>query len=162
MSTRNAKNLGTQRPLVYLAAALFTPFDRDRNRLVAAALEQEGYRVFLPQAIEATQTSDGTLDLKAVYSECRRVVGDAQIVVALVDGAEVDTGVAWELGYAAALGVPTLCFRTDFRESEHRGVNIMIEFSATKVIYVNGYRKTSADVLSCIVGEVSAFMTAEE
>ena len=41
------------KPLVYLAAGLFTPFDRERNLRIAAALEAAGFRAFLPQAIPA-------------------------------------------------------------------------------------------------------------
>ena len=32
------------------------------------------------------------------------------VVVALVDGAQVDDGTAWEIGYACAMGIPVIGF----------------------------------------------------
>jgi len=37
------------------------------------------------------------------------------MVVALLDGADVDSGVAFEIGYARGLGKPVLGVRTDYR-----------------------------------------------
>jgi nucleoside 2-deoxyribosyltransferase len=56
------------------------------------------------------------------------------IVVAVVDGADADSGTAWEMGYASGIGKPVIALRTDFRMAgrcEH--VNLMLEQSATVV-----------------------------
>ena len=145
-------------PRVYLAASLFTPFERERNTHVASALSASGLEVFLPQCIVGPSTSEG-IDFQAVYSECVRGLKAAQLVLALVDGADVDSGVAWELGYAAAISIPTICARTDFRRSEDRGVNIMIEFGSTEMIYATKYRLTSQELIPILVRDVNKLLS---
>jgi nucleoside 2-deoxyribosyltransferase len=54
----------------------------------------------------------------------------ADAVLALLDGADVDSGVAAEIGYAAALGTPVVGFRLDFRtagDNEGGTVNLQVE-----------------------------------
>ena len=54
------------------------------------------------------------------------------VVVALLDGAQVDDGTAWEIGYAYAKGMPVIGLRTDFRlcaDSDGGLVNAMIQCS---------------------------------
>lgn len=127
---------------IYLASALFSIFEREKNAEIAEKLRNNGFEVLLPQTVSAPMTVSGP-DMKYVYDEVLNFLKKSDLVLAIVDGAEVDTGVAWELGYAAAMGIPTFCLRTDFRKSEANGVNIMIEYSATKMIYSTGYTTTS-------------------
>jgi nucleoside 2-deoxyribosyltransferase len=55
-------------------------------------------------------------------------------VVGIIDGADADSGTAWEMGYAAAQGKPVYALRTDFRKvGLHEHVNLMLEQSATLV-----------------------------
>lgn len=53
----------------------------------------------------------------------------AQLLIAQLDGQEVDSGTAAEVGYAAALGRPCLGLRTDVRDSGEPGmaVNLQVE-----------------------------------
>ena len=78
----------------------------------------------------------------------------ADVVVAIVDGADVDSGVAWELGFAHASGIPSLCFRTDIRKAEHNGVNIMIEYGSTKTIFATKYHQSEHDIVNTILEEL--------
>ena len=51
---------------------------------------------------------------------------------AMLDGAQVDDGTAWEIGYAYAKGIPVIGLRTDFRlcaDSDGGLVNAMIQSS---------------------------------
>lgn len=51
------------------------------------------------------------------------------LLVACLDGSDVDSGTAAEVGYAAALGIRCLGLRTDLRESGERGaiVNLQVQ-----------------------------------
>jgi nucleoside 2-deoxyribosyltransferase len=51
------------------------------------------------------------------------------MLIAQLDGQEVDAGTAAEVGYAAALGLPCLGVRSDLRESGEPGmaVNLQVE-----------------------------------
>ncbi|MBR6299553.1 MAG: nucleoside 2-deoxyribosyltransferase, partial [Clostridia bacterium] len=56
--------------------------------------------------------------------------------VALLDGAQVDDGTAWEIGYANARGIPVIGLRTDFRlcaDSDDGLVNAMIQGSVVSM-----------------------------
>lgn len=46
----------------------------------------------------------------------------------MLDGAQVDDGTAWEIGWAHARGIPVYGLRTDQRVSQHpdEPVNLMI------------------------------------
>ncbi len=51
-----------------------------------------------------------------------------------MDGADPDSGTAWECGYAFGKGNPVVCYRTDFRiarDSKDAPYNLMLSESAT-------------------------------
>ncbi len=55
----------------------------------------------------------------------------SQIVVAVLDGTDVDSGTAAEIGYAAKSGIPVIGYRGDFRLSaDNPGstVNLQVQF----------------------------------
>ena len=56
-------------------------------------------------------------------------IRDAQLLIAHLDGQEVDSGTASEVGYAAALGTSCLGLRSDLRRSGEPGmaVNLQVE-----------------------------------
>jgi len=55
-------------------------------------------------------------------------------VVAVLDGMEVDAGVAYEMGYAKALGKPIVGLKTDYRTfSEMEDINLMLEVPLIKI-----------------------------
>ncbi len=60
----------------------------------------------------------------------RAAIDACNVVVALLDGAQVNDGTAWEVGYAFAKGKSVVKIRTDFRKAVHitqSKVNAMIE-----------------------------------
>jgi nucleoside 2-deoxyribosyltransferase len=138
---------------IYLAASVFSIFERESNARVAHALEKEGYEVFLPQTTAPPETESG-LDMKYIYEECKNRLDTSDLVVAIVDGADVDSGVAWELGYAFAKKTPAICIRTDMRKAEDKGVNIMIEYGSTKTVYQTHYHQNVEEVIKNIVLEI--------
>jgi nucleoside 2-deoxyribosyltransferase len=138
---------------IYLAASVFSVFERESNGRIARALEKEGYKVFLPQEITPPETEEG-LDMKYIYKECRDRLDISDLVVAIVDGADVDSGVAWELGYAFAKNTPAVCIRTDLRKAEHKGVNIMIEYGSTKTVYLTRYHQNIEEVIKNTILEI--------
>ncbi len=70
-----------------------------------------------------------------LFSENLQALENADKIVAIIDGADADSGTAWEMGYAFALGKQVIALRTDFRSSgRHEKVNFMLEESATVVI----------------------------
>jgi nucleoside 2-deoxyribosyltransferase len=97
---------------LYLAGPLFTQAERAWNERLAAALSAAGHDVFLPQTeVKAI----ATLDADAIFKVDIDGVRAAEAVVAILDGADPDSGTAFECGVAFALGIPIVALRTDFR-----------------------------------------------
>jgi nucleoside 2-deoxyribosyltransferase len=54
----------------------------------------------------------------------------SDIIVAVIDGADADSGTAWEMGYAYAQKKQVFALRTDFRRAGmYEKVNLMLEQS---------------------------------
>ncbi len=73
-----------------------------------------------------------------IFSKNLKALESADIIVAIIDGADADSGTAWEMGYAFARGKKVIGLRTDFRRSgNHEKVNFMLEESAIVVTNTN-------------------------
>lgn len=119
---------------IYLAAPLFSEAERLYNSSIAALLREQFFMVHLPQDTGdsfAVRDKDGNAH---IFEENLHALRDADIVVAVIDGADADSGTAWEMGYASALGKKVIAIRTDFRQvGHHERVNLMLEKSSTVV-----------------------------
>lgn len=114
---------------VYLAAPLFTGAELDFNRKLRDEIKKAGFDVFLPQE-DSNNIKDEKNRQKIIFNKNLVAIDKADILVSVVDGADVDSGTSWEIGYAYALGKPVLGLRTDFRTLGIEGtVNLMIERS---------------------------------
>lgn len=95
-----------------LAAALAAPAGRERDRALRSASRELAERNFA-------------------------MIRRADAVLAVLDGADVDSGTAAEMGYALALDVPVFGLRTDTRRSgdhELAHVNLQVE----ECVYASG------------------------
>ncbi len=123
---------------LYLAGPLFTQAERAWNLRLAALLSGAGHSVFLPQ-VEVQAIA--TLDAETIFRVDRDGVRSADAVVAILDGADADSGTSFECGLAYALGLPIVLVRTDFRGGgdalpgqKLATVNLMLAQAATAVI----------------------------
>lgn len=114
---------------VYLAAPLFTEAELDFNRMLRDEIRSSGFNVFLPQE-DSNNVKDRDDRQSIIFSKNEAAIDNSDIIVAVIDGADVDSGTAWEIGYAYAQDKPILGLRTDFRTLGIEGtVNLMIERS---------------------------------
>ncbi len=97
---------------IYLAGPLFTTPERDWNVGLAARLRSGGHEVFVPQDHPAAERTG-----KAIFLKDLEGLGWADTVVAIMDGADPDSGTCWECGYAYATKKPVVLFRSDLRGS---------------------------------------------
>ena len=113
--------------IVYLAAPLFSQVERRWNREFAGLLAERtpGLEVILPQDFRVRGRYNDRKRFTELFRKCIEAVRCADVVVAVLDGPDTDSGVAFEMGYAYASGVPVVGVRTDFRQSQERGVNLM-------------------------------------
>ncbi len=115
---------------IYLAGPLFTMAEYRFNTELCQELEGQGYEVFLPQRdVKADSTP------KEIFEADRHGVADADVVVAIMDGPDADSGTCWECGFAYAVGIPVVLVRTDARACGDDGAgNVMLTQSAKVVV----------------------------
>ena len=129
---------------VYLASPLgFSSEHNPYRDKVTAVLVAQGCALFDPweqghfnQRIhEAQNIMDYSLrviafkEIAAAIGKCNEDgIRDADLVFAILDGAEVDSGTASELGFGSALGKRCYGLRTDFRESgDFHGIPVNLQ-----------------------------------
>jgi nucleoside 2-deoxyribosyltransferase len=135
------------RKRIYLAAPLFSDAERAYNLVLKDLLAAHGYPVYLPQ--ETGEGIEGPERDGAIFRSHISALDTASCVVAVCDGVDTDSGTAWEMGYAAAKGIPVIALSTDRRGPwAGRRVNLMIRESA-------GVVETPADVLTALRSRVS-------
>jgi nucleoside 2-deoxyribosyltransferase len=92
-----------------------------------------------PQKIEAVRAMrDSTARRDAwrklngeIAANNRAAIDSCDLVLAVLDGADVDSGTASEIGYAFARGKPILGYRGDYRmsaDNEGATVNLQVEY----------------------------------
>jgi nucleoside 2-deoxyribosyltransferase/predicted secreted protein len=119
---------------VYLAAPLFSEGEQMYNRLLRDLLVAVYQVVHLPQEFgDDSSFRDGRMN-SVIFEKNLAALREADLVVAVIEGADADSGTAWEIGYAYARGIPVIALRTDFRTvGADERVNLMLEFSSTLV-----------------------------
>ena len=116
---------------VYLAAPLFSEAERRFNASVAGLLRNNFFEVHLPQELGDDSSSRGESEQERLFLSNKKALDESDLLVAIIDGPDADSGTAWEMGYAFARGKPVIALRTDFRRvGEHEQVNLMLEHSA--------------------------------
>jgi nucleoside 2-deoxyribosyltransferase len=114
---------------IYLAAPLFSAAERQFNKDFAAALKHtdglEDVFIILPQ-VKADELKGEKDFIYKMYNYCLRAIDDSDLVLSILEGPDTDSGTCVEMGYAHARQKPIIGVRTDFRNSEDRGVNLMV------------------------------------
>ena len=107
---------------VYFAGPLFNQAEKDFNLEIAAALEEYGYEVFLPQrdGVEAAQLEGKSEEelISMIFGLDSSEVKKADILFMNLDGRVPDEGACVELGIAFACGKRCYGFKTDTRAIE--------------------------------------------
>jgi nucleoside 2-deoxyribosyltransferase len=133
-----AVNSLPHRPKLYLASPLFNEAERERNQFIRDSLF-DYFDVFLPQEDGLLLTdllSKGTpikIAEKLVYKADILAIKNADVLLAVLDGAYIDDGVAFELGYSKSLNKICVGLQTDERRQLPTGNNPMIECSCEEI-----------------------------
>ena len=122
--------MNKRKKTVYLAGPLFTHAELKYNLELKDMLIKKGFSVFLPQKdAEDAAAEREKQNQEWIFKKCLEGVDNSDIVIAVLDGVDVDSGTAWEIGYAYAMQKPIIGIRTDFRTLSDGIVNLMIEMS---------------------------------
>ena len=131
----------TRQPRVYYAASLFNEAEREFNRRVVAMIHDLGYSTWFPQEDVGVLT-DLMEETGMTLPEVRDYIFDlnirevqaADLVVFVLDGRVPDEGACIEAGIAWALEKPIYGLKTDIRNGEPGGNNIMIDGIVTQTV----------------------------
>ena len=123
---------------IYQAGPLFSAAEIRWHKDFKQQLATAGYVVQWPGDFFTQQEIDawGADASIRIMERDRAAIDACDVVVALLDGAQVDDGTAWEIGYAYAKGKPVIGIRTDFRnagDTSYGRVNAMIEGSCVAI-----------------------------
>ncbi len=150
MCKGGAKEMAMSKPKAYLAGPYgFSEAGRSFYKEIFVPLVRDaGFDVLDPWTLTQPSLIDEASRLP--YGEERRrrwrevnlVIGEnnarairaADVIVAVLDGVDIDSGTAAEIGYGTALGKPVLGYRGDFRlsaDNEGGIVNIQVEYFIT-------------------------------
>ena len=124
---RDAVREDTSAMRIYFAAPLFSAAERAWNLSLASALRLAGHEVFLPQEQEPARGA------AAIFTTDVAGIDGSDAVIAVMDGADPDSGTSWEVGYAYGKK-PTVLVRTDIRRDQgsgSSGYNAMLTEAAT-------------------------------
>lgn len=139
---------------LYFAGPLFTQAERDWNRRIASRLVDLGHDVFLPQE---EVKSLGALQADAIFQVDIGGVRSADAVIAVLDGADPDSGTSFECGLAYGLGIPIVVLRTDFRAGGDAlpgqvlaTINLMLSQSASAIVALPDPSNTEDDLLDAL------------
>jgi len=120
---------------VYFAGPLFTLAERRFNEELCAEMQRlrPSLDFFFPQACD--KEFQGLPDFaQRVYRTLMEALDRCDAVVAILDGPDADSGTCIEMAYARAKGKPVIGVRTDFRDGEVHGLNIMAAGICTSLI----------------------------
>ncbi len=123
---------------LYYAGPLFTQAERTWNAMIARILVDHGHSVFLPQT-EVQELE--RLEAGPIFQLDVDGVRSAEVIVAILDGADPDSGTCFECGLAFALGIPIVAVRTDFRAGGDAlpgqrlpAINLMLSEAAAEIV----------------------------
>ena len=122
------------KPKIYLAAPLFNQMELDYNKSLKQTLSSM-FSVFLPQEdglllrdlVQSGMHQD--VAAKLVFEADLKAMNEADLILAILHGAHIDEGVAFELGYCFAQGKRCIALQEDARQALPIGNNPMISQS---------------------------------
>ena len=143
---------------IYLAASLFSQVERRWNRALARGLEERivGAQVLLPQDFQFGQSYNNPKDFPRIFRACLDKVREADVMVAVLDGPDVDSGTALEMGVAYERGIPIVGIRTDYRESQDRGVNLIVAGACAELLREMSFGEDLEQLIKDLAGKIVA------
>lgn len=102
----------------YLANGLFSLGDRYVNEQLAKAIRQAipGITLYVPQENDAINDKTAYADSTSIAEADLSMLQQSDVLIAVLDGVEIDSGVAAEIGAFSMLNRPIVGLFTDVRQ----------------------------------------------
>lgn len=143
---------------IYLSAPLFTQAERRWNRELARQLTRriKGAQVILPQDFKVGSSYNVSAHYPELFRACIEGVRRADVMVAVLDGPDVDSGTALEMGIAYERDIPIIGVRSDFRDSQERGVNLVVARACTQMLREMSFGENVDQLARDLAGKIVA------
>lgn len=102
----------------YLANGLFSFADLMYNTVIAAEIREAfpGINLYVPQENNSINNKNAYADSRMIADGDDSYLLESDFMIAVIDGVEIDSGVACEIGVMATLGKPVFALYTDVRQ----------------------------------------------
>ncbi|MBU5594125.1 nucleoside 2-deoxyribosyltransferase [Amphibacillus sp. MSJ-3] len=102
----------------YLANGLFTIGDRIVNDLISEQIRRDfkDIKLYVPQENDDINNKDAFADSLMIFEADKKELMASDFLIAVIDGVEIDSGVAAELGMFATTGKPIFALYSDVRQ----------------------------------------------
>ena len=118
---------------VYIAGPLFHPGERWYLERIDCAARELGFQTYLPHRDGGIKAATGQTTAEIFKSDIC-ALESADLVVAVLNGPDVDSGTAWEMGHAYARCIPIIGIHEDVRlKNVDAQMNIVVCHSAQYV-----------------------------
>lgn len=130
---------------IYFGAPLFSVGEQLFNEQVVKELREEfgdEVEIYLPQENEAINDKSGYADSKMIALADTEYLDESDILIAVLDGAVIDPGLASEIGYAYATGKSIIGLYTDVRQGTYGNqlkIEALDQLAESQFSYINLY-----------------------
>jgi len=122
---------------IYIAGSLFSLAEKCFNKSIANEIRKAilDCTVLLPQEF-SKEINEATKEAQVVeiFNLCIQNIDKSDVVLAILDGSDVDSGTCVELGYAYSKKKHIIGIRTDYRSLEDKVVNLMVSNVCNELI----------------------------
>lgn len=145
----------------YLANGLFGIGDRQLNSLIASEIRKEinGIDLYVPQENDAINDKSTYADSVAIATADINKLKESDFLIAVIDGVEVDSGVAAEIGAFYMTGKPIFALYSDVRQlgrdNENKIQALIDDGTENQFMYRNLFligiiKQTEGDIYSTV------------
>ena len=131
-----------EKPIIYVAGPLFTEYHRKHIEEIGAVCEKAGSKgraggggfiAYLPHKNAGVFKRD--CPSRPFFEKDLKAMDSCSACVALLDGLDVDSGTAFEIGYLYSKGIPIIGFLNDSRIfDQKKQLNLMISNSCVEIV----------------------------
>ena len=141
-SLEDSTEMNDAKGKVYIAGPLFTQAERQWNVALAAKLSGLGYDVILPQERARRMIiEEKNFNPRLLFEHAIQSLRECDVVLAILDGPDPDSGTSWECGYAFAIAKNVIGVRTDIRRGgdDPKNVNLMLSNCVESIIDASSF-----------------------
>lgn len=129
---------------IYFASPLFSNMERAYNEKLVAQIREvyPEISLYVPQEQMEINDKESYADSKMIAKFDTDALLDSQLMIAVLDGATIDVGVASEIGVAYQAGIPVIGLFTDSRQfgsKNEKKIAALSEVGESQFAYTNLY-----------------------